>query len=72
MNRVNSRNDFGHIDSTMNIVMGIIIIIIIIYLGTYRDDADVTQPRSTVAQWRCKEFSFMSSKSCIVDWTIFF
>ena len=30
MNRVNSRNDFGHDDSTMNIVMAIIIIIIII------------------------------------------
>jgi len=30
MNRVNSRNDFGHADSTINIVMAIIIIIIII------------------------------------------
>ena len=30
MNRVNSRNDFGHDDSTINIVMAIIIIIIII------------------------------------------
>ena len=30
MNRVNSRNDFGHNDSTINIVMAIIIIIIII------------------------------------------
>jgi len=30
MNRVNSRNDFGHDDSTRNIVMDIIIIIIII------------------------------------------
>jgi len=29
MNRVNSRNDFGHDDSSMNIVMVIIIIIII-------------------------------------------
>jgi len=29
MNRVNSRNDVGHDDSTMNIVMAIIIIIII-------------------------------------------
>ena len=29
MNRVNSRNDFGHDDSTTNIVMAIIIIIII-------------------------------------------
>ena len=27
MNRVNSRNDFGHDDSTINIVMAIIIII---------------------------------------------
>ena len=30
MNRVNSRNDFGHDDSTIHIVMAIIIIIIII------------------------------------------
>jgi len=29
MNRVNSHNDFGHDDSTKNIVMAIIIIIII-------------------------------------------
>ena len=29
MNRVNSRNDFGHDDCTINIVMAIIIIIII-------------------------------------------
>jgi len=29
MNRVNSRNDFGHDDSAINIVMAIIIIIII-------------------------------------------
>jgi len=32
MNRVNSRNDFGHGDSTINIVMAIIIIIIIIII----------------------------------------
>ena len=32
MNRVNSRNDFGHDDSTINIVMAIIIIIIIIVI----------------------------------------
>ena len=30
MNRVNSRNDFGHDDSTVNIVMAVIINIIII------------------------------------------
>ena len=29
-NRVNSRNDFGHDDSTINTVMAVIIIIIII------------------------------------------
>ena len=29
MNRVNSRNDFGHDDSTINIVMAVMIIIII-------------------------------------------
>jgi len=32
MNRVNSRNDFGHDDSTINIAMAIIIIIIIIII----------------------------------------
>ena len=32
MNRVNSGNDFGHHDSTINIVMAIIIIIINKYL----------------------------------------
>ena len=32
MNRMNSRNDFGHDDSTINIVMAIIIIIIIIII----------------------------------------
>ena len=32
MNRVNSRNDFGHADSTINNVVAIIIIIIIIIL----------------------------------------
>ena len=44
MNRVNSRNDFGHDDSIINIVMAIIIIIIIIICGppaaiscSYRD-----------------------------------
>jgi len=29
MNRVNSRNDFGHDDSTINIVMAVIIIIVL-------------------------------------------
>jgi len=34
MNRVNSRNDFGH--STINIIMAIIIIIIIIILQRHQ------------------------------------
>ena len=34
MNRVNSRNDFGHDASTINIVMAIIINIIIIIIST--------------------------------------
>ena len=33
MNRANSRNDFGHDDSTINIVMAIIIIIVIIQVN---------------------------------------
>jgi len=33
MNRLNSRSDFGHDDSTINIVMAIIIIIIITSFG---------------------------------------
>jgi len=41
MNRVNSRDDFGHDDSTINIVMAIIIIIII-------TSAVVTQIRCVV------------------------
>jgi len=36
MNRVNSRNDSGHGDSTINIVMAIIIIIIIFNGRDYR------------------------------------
>jgi len=37
MNRVNSRNDFGHDDITINIVMAIIIIIIIIIITIVSD-----------------------------------
>jgi len=32
MNRVNSRNDFGHDDSTINIVHVIVVVIIIIII----------------------------------------
>ena len=32
MNQVNSRNDFGHDDSTINIVMAIIIIVVFLLL----------------------------------------
>jgi len=51
MNRVNSRNDFGHDDSTVNIVTAIIIIIIISLLHTfngpfYRDNLGEPVPES--------------------------
>ena len=38
MNRVNSRNDFGHDDSTINIVTAIIIIIITGFVGRGETD----------------------------------
>ena len=44
MNWVNSRNDFGHDDSTINIVMAIIIIIIII-IESIEDLTKVSQYR---------------------------
>jgi len=40
MNRVNSRNDFGHDDITINIVMAIIIIITITIIITVLVDLD--------------------------------
>jgi len=44
MNRVNSRNDFGHDDSTINIVLVIIIIIIsIIILHSVAYDIIITR-----------------------------
>ena len=49
MNWVNSRNDFGHDDSTINIVMAIIIIIIITTIIIYTGWSDATE--STVTIW---------------------
>jgi len=37
MNRVNSRNDFGHDDSNINIVMAIIIIIFLFFFFYFFD-----------------------------------
>jgi len=42
MNRVNSRNDFGHDDSTINIVVVIIIIIIIIIIKLFQEITEKT------------------------------
>jgi len=50
MNRVNSRNDFGHDDSTVNIVMAIIIIISII---TYDACVCVRHTDCTTVDCRC-------------------
>jgi len=41
---VNSRNDFGHDDSTINIVMAIIIIIIITWIGLYQKKLTHSHP----------------------------
>jgi len=46
MNRVNSRNDFGHDDSTVNIVMAIVIIIILQCKGTRTTIASGLQSNS--------------------------
>ena len=49
MNRVNSRNDFGHDDSTINIVMAIMIIIINAHACAYqisKSSADECQQSS--------------------------
>ena len=43
MNLVNSRNDFGHDDSTMNVVVAIIIIIISIMAMNRRHEKACTQ-----------------------------
>jgi len=48
MNRVNSRNDFGHDDSTINIVMAIIIIIITLSQRRH----DPTDKRRGIWQWK--------------------
>jgi len=34
MNRVNSRNDFGHDDSTINIVVVIIVVVVVVVVET--------------------------------------
>ena len=44
MNQVNSRNDFGHDDSTINIVIAIIIIIIIIIIFFFKPTS--TKPQA--------------------------
>jgi len=58
MNRVNSRNDFGHYDSTINIVMAIIIIIIITIIITghdgiaYDEDGSFAALSQSFSHWR--------------------
>ena len=59
MNRVNSRNDFGHDDSTINIVMAIIIIT---YLLTYLKFAD---------QLKTKVVRSSSTTASIIMWSIY-
>jgi len=51
MNRVNSRNDFGHDDSTINIAMAIIIIIITLGAENLAlITAGINRPKRTLTQ----------------------
>jgi len=50
MNRVNSRNEFGHGDSTINIAMAIIIIIIIIKSGVCSVHSPFQLPSTRTAE----------------------
>jgi len=47
MNRVYSRNDFGHDDSTINIVMAIIIIIILLFFLFFKPTSTNPQAEKT-------------------------
>ena len=62
MNRVNSRNDFGHDDSTINIVMAIVIIIIILQCeGTRTTIASGLQSNSVEVGLKTNESDSYSS-----------
>jgi len=52
MNRVNSRNDFGHYNSTTNTVVAIIIIIFIIII-IYRNNNGLLESR----RWKRSQYS---------------
>jgi len=51
MNRVNSRNDFGHDDSTINTV--VVIIIIIIIISAHTTHASHSKLTMVVVEMRC-------------------
>jgi len=57
MNRVNSRNDFGLDDSTINIVMAIIIIVIYAEQGLRNGRASVCLSRRLTATAAAGEFA---------------
>ena len=67
MNRVNSHNDFGHDDSTKNIVMAIIIIIIIIQLSRYQKKCSPTHTYEEE-----EERLAQTTRSVLIDNTIYF
>ena len=54
MNRVNSRNDFGHDDSTINIVMAIIITVIITSVSDTPSDDGQTPGRGSALAGRSR------------------
>jgi len=69
MNQVNSHNDFGHDDSTKNIVMAIIIIIIIIIIQLSRYQKKCS-PTHTYEEE--EERLAQTTRSVLIDNTIFF
>jgi len=53
MNRVNSRDDFGHDDSTINTVVVIIVIIIIIIFKAHQHEAAGRETRLDIQNYGC-------------------
>jgi len=60
MNRVNSRNDFGHDDSTINIVMAIIILLLLSVQPKIGPEPTQTSPNTTIRTHCHWSPSFMS------------
>ena len=61
MNRVNSRNDLGHDDSTINIVMAIIIIIIKFEYSSFRHSTNTKEDTKSRNGWDVRLLGWYNS-----------